>query len=210
MRLVYFFAPIMLILYLNMLNAVMCVKMLHTHCLMNISSNSFTLNIQIDLTSISMSKNDPKLSKLDKYDVEANIEEVENGEDRSIFKYVFTALSNPKNVRLSIEGIVDILGDSIEREEILSKDENEIPKILTTIYQELFPTFFLLSKTLHVSCPPHQIGTIGESSEKDTELTENGEKVENDSSAEIPLESEPKVQEDSKELENPDVAQSTV
>ena len=29
------------------------------------------------------------------------------------------------------------------------------------IYQELFPTFFLLSKSLDVSCPPHQIGGIG-------------------------------------------------
>jgi len=30
------------------------------------------------------------------------------------------------------------------------------------IYQELFPTFFLLSKTLNVSCPPHTIGKMGE------------------------------------------------
>ena len=128
----------------------MCVRMLHTHCLMNISVNSLKLKAKIELDSISMSKNDPKITKLDKYDVEANIDEVENTEDVSVYKYGFTALSNPKNVRLSIQGVARIFGDAIERNEILEKDENDVPKILTMIYHELFPTFFLLSKTLNV------------------------------------------------------------
>lgn len=123
-----------------------------------------------------MSKNDPKLSKLDKYDVEANIEEIDNSEDYSVFKYGITALSDPKNVRLSIEGTAKILGDSMERDEILVKDENDVPKILTLIYHELFPTFFLLSKTLNVSCPPHTIGEMGSSLQEDME--ERGEETE--------------------------------
>jgi len=150
----------------------MCVEILHTHCLINISINLLKLKAQIELNSISMSKNDPKITKLDKYDVEANIDEVENTEEVSVYKYRFTALSNPKNVRLSIEGITRIFGDTIERNEILDKDENDVPKILTIIYQELFPTFFLLSKTMNVSCPPHQIGTVGETLEKDVEAPE--------------------------------------
>ncbi len=109
-----------------------------------------------------MSKNEPKVTTITKYDVEAAIDEVENAEEESVFKYDFTILSDPKNVRLSIDGIVRLHGDQIERDEILNKDENDIPKILTTIYQELFPTFFLLSKTLNVSCPPHTIGKMGE------------------------------------------------
>lgn len=120
------------------------------------------MQAQIELTSIAMSKNDPKITKLDKYDVEANIEEVDNSEGQSIFKYGFTALSNPKNVRLALEGIAKIQGDAVERTEILEKDENDVPKILTMIYHELFPTFFLLSKTLNVSCPPHTIGEMGD------------------------------------------------
>jgi len=140
----------------------MCVGILHTHCLINILVNLLKLKAQIELNSISMSKNDPKITKLDKYDVEANIDEVENTDEQSVYKYGFTALSNPKNVRLSIEGIAHIFGDSIERNEILDKDENDVPKILTMIYHELFPTFFLLSKTLNVSCPPHEIGSMGQ------------------------------------------------
>jgi len=173
------------------------------------------LKAQIELDSISMSKNDPKITKLDKYDVEANIDEVENTDEQSVYKYGFTALSNPKNVRLSIEGIARIFGDPIERNEILEKDENDVPKILTMIYQELFPTFFLLSKTLNVSCPPHQIGSMGNGQidQKDEQMSEENETSENES-PQTSIESEPEanIQNDSEEqeLEKPDVVQPTV
>ncbi|MBI3255032.1 MAG: hypothetical protein HYZ55_04035, partial [Nitrosarchaeum sp.] len=108
-----------------------------------------------------MSKNDPKNTVFHKYDVEASIDEIENAEICSIFKYGFTILSNPKNVRPFIEGITKIEGDSKERDDVLAKDENNVPKILSIVYQELFPTFFLLSKSLNVSCPPIQIGGMG-------------------------------------------------
>ena len=138
----------------------------------------------MELNSISMSKNESMATTITKYDVEATINEIENTDEQSVFKYGFTILSDPKTVRLSIDGITRIHGDSIERDEILTKDENEIPKILTIIYQELFPTFFLLSKTLNVSCPPHNIGKMGETlSQKvpksEIEQDTNNEIVEN-------------------------------
>ncbi|MBI5860176.1 MAG: hypothetical protein HZB73_05795 [Nitrosarchaeum sp.] len=108
-----------------------------------------------------MSKNDPKNTIFHKYDVEASIDEIENTETYSTFKYGFTILSNPKNVRLNIEGMIKTSGDSKERDDMLNKDENNVPKILSVVYQELFPTFFLLSKSLNVSCPPIQIGGMG-------------------------------------------------
>lgn len=172
------------------------------------------MEAQIELNSIAMSKNDPKITKLEKYDVEANIEEVNNDEGQSIFKYGFTALSIPKNVRLAIEGIARISGDTAERNEILTKDENDIPKILTMIYQELFPTFFLLSKTLNVSSPPHQIGEMGEGLQEDSELSEENNTVESETVEALPVESEPEAvtQNDSEEekLDTPDVVQPTV
>lgn len=195
----------------------MCVEMLHTHCLINISINLLKLKAEIELNSISMSKNDPKITKLDKYDVEANIDEVENTDELSVYKYGFTALSNPKNVRLSIEGIARIFGDTMERNEILEKDENDVPKILTMIYQELFPTFFLLSKTMNVSCPPHQIGAMGERLEKDVEtsdekveVSDEKETPENEPPQETSTNVETEVQNDSEEQETPDVVKPTV
>ena len=153
----------------------MCVLILHTHCLMNSEALLIKLNIQVDLNSISMSKNDPKNTVFHKYDVEASIDEIENAETHSTFKYGFTILSNPKNARLSIEGMTKITGDSKERADILTKDENNVPKILSVIYQELFPTFFLLSKSLNVSCPPIQIGGMGAGAS--SEITDEIENV---------------------------------
>ena len=182
----------------------MCVLILHTHCLMNSETLLFRLNIQVDLNSISMSKNDPKNTVFHKYDVEASIDEIENAETQSIFKYGFTILSNPKNVRLSIEGITKISGDSKERDDILTKDENDVPKILSVIYQELFPTFFLLSKSLNVSCPPLQIGGIGAGniSESDVENIASAQNISTDEPRQE-LTGEP-------ELENPDIVQPNV
>ena len=101
MKLMNSFAPLLSILLLVVVNAVICVEMLHTHCNNEFFAILFIMNTHVELTSIAMSKNDPKITKLDKYDVEANIEEVDNSEDQSIFKYGFTALSNPKNVPFS-------------------------------------------------------------------------------------------------------------
>ena len=156
------------------------------------------MKAQIDLNSISMSKNDPKLTQLKKYDVDANIEEVQSDDEISVFTYKFTALSNPKNVRLSIEGTARISGDTMERDEILENGDDGIPKILTVIYQELFPTFFLLSKTLNVSCPPLKIGAMG--AVVDNELPE--EVV---SESEPVVETSPEVESDS--VETPDMTQ---
>ena len=155
-----------------------------------------------------MSKNESTATTIAKYDVEAAIDEIQNTDEESVFKYDFTILSDPKNVRLSIDGIARIHGDSIERDEILVKDENEIPKILTSIYQELFPTFFLLSKTLNVSCPPHNIGKMGETPSQETPESEikqdtDNEIVENISESETKQESST----DEAELETPNTPQ---
>ena len=148
-----------------------------------------------------MSKNDPKNTTFHKYDVEASIDEIENAETHSAFKYGFTILSNPKNVRLSIDGMTKIIGDSKERDDILAKDENDVPKILSVIYQELFPTFFLLSKSLNVSCPPIQIGGMGAGNTSVDEIENVSTTQENMTVAETS---------DETELENPDIIQPNV
>ncbi len=174
------------------------------------------MKTHVELTSIAMSKNDPKITEMDKYDVEANIDEVDNSENESVFKYGITALSNPKNVRLGIEGIARISGDSDERNEILNKDENDVPKILTMIYHEMFPTFFMLSKSLNVSCPPHTISAIGSGLSETEDIPESAEDVElpkevlespvDETDTTIPSDESP----DSEPIETSDISQPKV
>lgn len=190
----------------------MCVPILHTHCLMNSETQLIKLNVQVDLNSISMNKNDPKNTAFHKYDVEASIDEIENAEIYSTFKYGFTILSNPKNVRLSIEGVIKITGDSKERDDMLAKDENDVPKILSVIYQELFPTFFLLSKSLNVSCPPIQIGGMGAGTPSENEPIQTAGPQQEKITTEQESIPEVTVQESTNEpqLETPDIVQPNV
>ena len=124
------------------------------------------------------------------------------------------ALSNPKNVRLAVEGIARISGDTEERTEILEKDENDVPKILTMIYHELFPTFFLLSKTMNVSSPPHTIGEMGNSPIESDDSVES-ESAESQTADDLPEEllespSEPSAESPSDSIKSPDIAQPGV
>ena len=193
----------------------LCVCGYYIHLLIDeFPSIFFKMNAHVEITSIAMSKNDPKITKLDKYDVEANIEEVDNSEEQSVFKYGFTALSNPKNVRLAVEGIARISGDTVERNEILEKDEHDVPKILTMIYHELFPTFFLLSKTMNVSSPPHTIGEMGNSPIDSDESIET-ESAESQTADDLPEEllespAEPSTESPSDSIKSPDIAQPGV
>jgi len=121
---------------------------------------------------------------------------------------------------LAIEGIARISGDAVERNEILEKDENDVPKILTMIYHELFPTFFLLSKSLNVASPPHTIGEMGNSpikSENQVSSNENSNELPEDlleSSSESPPETTSTSAESTEpvaeSLENPDISQPSV
>ena len=76
---------------------------------------------------------------------------------------------------------------------------------------------------MNVSCPPHQIGAMGETLQKDAELSDENEtpeetsvesetNVENETPEETSVESETNVENDSEdqELENPDVVKPTV
>jgi hypothetical protein len=90
----------------------------------------------------------------------------------------------------------------MERDEILENGDDGIPNILTVIYQELFPTFFLLSKTLNVSCPPHQIGQMGAG--VDNEMPEEViESVAEKEPEEEPVETKSEMD----SVENPDITQ---
>jgi hypothetical protein len=116
------------------------------------------MNIQVEVRSLNTSKNSTDFTTFKKYDVEISINETENTNDHSILQYTFVVTSNPKNARFAIEGIAKLIGTPEQRDEILSKTEGSVPVILSSIYQELFPTLFIMSKSLNVPSPPYRIG----------------------------------------------------
>jgi len=134
------------------------------------------MSTKVAINSVSMNKSHTQLSSFKKYNIEAELNEVENKKDLSILEYSFTIISDTKNIRLGIKGTVTISGKFSQIDEFLKKDENNIPKILPLVYQELFPVFFMLSKSLDVQCPPYQLCKLDASTET-PEISANNESI---------------------------------
>jgi len=99
----------------------------------------------------------------EKYNIDVSIDEVENNESGIKLKYRFVLLSSPTNSKISIEGIASIQGNEIEVNKYLQPDERNIPMVVNLIYQELFPFFYVLTKTVGIPCPAYKISQISAS-----------------------------------------------
>jgi len=115
------------------------------------------MHSKIDITSLSISKAKPDVSALLKYDVEATLDEIENNDESFTMRFSLVVLSELKLVRIGVDGIVCISGNSSERENILHNGEDGIPELVHLIYLKLFPEFFMLTKSINVPCPQYNI-----------------------------------------------------
>ncbi len=131
---------------------------------------------KVEIGSLAISKSEAEPPAFIKYDIDASLDEVKTTEELSTLKFSFTILSDPKSIRLVVDGFATIFGKESKREEVLQNDENNIPKILNLIYQDLFPTLFMLTKSIAVHCPPYMLGTISQVSKVVTEqkMAEHG------------------------------------
>ncbi len=121
--------------------------------------------VEIHLLSIAKSKSEQTAFK--KYDIEASLEEIGSTDTQTKVKYALTLLSNPKNTRISVEGQATIFGNQSETSYYLNQDENNIPRIASIIYQELFPLFYVISKSMEIPCPAFKLSHISEPSQSD-------------------------------------------
>jgi len=165
------------------------------------------VNSQVVVNSLAVKKNKEANFNFVKYDIEVSIEEIEKKDTKNKLKFVITLLSEPKNVRLSIDGNVEISGNEAERAKFLEKDENNIPQVLHLIYKELFPLFFMLTKSVGVQCPAYKLTEISAPTEgqkiDDSELqTTESSDVQSEELVETEVEEKPETSE-SQTLEKP-------
>ena len=78
---------------------------------------------------------------------------------------------------MSLEGKIDVNGNSSELESIYQKDEQNIPNILRMSYQELYPVLFMLTKSMKIPCPPYEISKTMDFSEPTVEPEPTQESV---------------------------------
>lgn len=136
------------------------------------------MNPEIRISTISISKLGNTNESFNKYDIEVNLEEVENTETETKVKYEFTLLSNPKNTRISVEGLALIHGNSSDVSQYLEQDKNHIPRILHSIYQELFPLLYTNSLAMQIPCPAYKLAQIS-SPAQTTDTTQVEETIPN-------------------------------
>jgi len=125
------------------------------------------MNPKVEIHSLSISKSKSEQTAFNKYDIEAALEEVGSTDTEAKIKYTLILLSNPKHTRISVEGISVISGNQSEISHYLSQDENNIPRIASTIYQELFPLFYVISKSMQIPCPAFKLSQISPTSQSE-------------------------------------------
>jgi len=125
------------------------------------------MNPKVEIHSLSIAKPKSEQTVFNKYDIEASLEEVGSTDTQTKVKYTLVLLSNPKNTRISVEGQAIIFGNQSETSHYLSQDENNIPRIASIIYQELFPLFYVISKSVEIPCPAFKLSHISAPSQSE-------------------------------------------
>jgi hypothetical protein len=115
---------------------------------------------KVELISLTVSKLKNDQNSFVKYDIEAALDEIENTETDVKLKYKFVLLSNPTNTKISIEGFATIFTNQSELPKYLGLDEKKIPHIVNIIYQEMYPLFFIVSKSMEIPCPAYKLSEV--------------------------------------------------
>jgi len=143
--------------------------------------NHMQFNLSIESFNVNNAKKGN--SYFEKYDIDVELNELSNTDNTCMLKYGFIFSSNPKGIRLSIEGIITLNGNSGEFEKIYEKDEQNIPHILRQSYHELYPALFMITKSMNIPCPPYEISKTMDLS-KDIEPNKQNKEVQLESDPE--------------------------
>ena len=127
------------------------------------------MQFNLDIESFNVNNNSKEKVDFQKYDIDVSLNEVSSAENSCQLQYGYTFSSAPKGIRLSLEGKIDVNGNSSELESIYQKDEQNIPNILRMSYQELYPVLFMLTKSMKIPCPPYEISKTMDFSEPSVE-----------------------------------------
>jgi len=121
------------------------------------------MNPKVEINSLVFSKLKSEQNSFTKYDIEAALDELENTETEVKLKFKFALLSNPTNTKIMVEGLATVNGNQSETSKLLSPDEKNIPLVVNMIYQEIFPLFYIISKSMQIPCPAYQLSKISQS-----------------------------------------------
>ena len=122
---------------------------------------------RIEISSILVNKLKSGIP-FEKYNIDVSIDEIENNDLGIKLKYKFILLSTPTNAKISLEGLISILGNENEVSKYLEPDERNVPIIVNVAYQEILPLLYVLTKSIDIPCPAYKISQISQTKSPQT------------------------------------------
>ena len=162
--------------------------------------------IQVKILSILGSKFDAKADcfKPVKFNINANLEELEHGFSSASLGFTFVIITEPKVVKYHVQGRADIHGRAEHIKKIMIVNPStRVPVVLYDIYQQVYAQIFVLSKMIDAPSPSSELLSTGQAApsqekepaeEESDELLCSAEQVDEkesaiDSSKKIPVSS---------------------
>lgn len=139
---------------------------------------------KVDITALSVNILKNSHDDFVKYQIDVSLDEEENSETEMRLKYKIMLLSDPNNIKISLEGLVTVQGNEIETSKQLEPDERNTPRIVNTVYQEIFPFIYMISKTMNIPCPAHRLWQLLAAQQSET-IQEGIPKIQEQSQNEI-------------------------
>lgn len=120
--------------------------------------------IQVKILSMLGSKLDKRANcfKPVKFNINANLEEIERGVNKVSLKFAFTIVTDPLVAKYQVEGTTEIEGQMAHIKKALTPHPStRVPMVLYDIYQEVYPAIFVLGRTIDAPCPLPELLSTG-------------------------------------------------
>ena len=149
---------------------------------------------EVEVSNLMFNKISDEQKNFNKYNINVELEEESSNDEKTVLKYSLDLTSNPKNAVINISGSTTLSGEPSEIEKFLKQEDEKTPKVVSLIYQELFPLMYIISKNMKIPSPAHTISlNISGESEDRFEKSES----DNEKSPETPKESSDEKMEES-------------
>lgn len=116
--------------------------------------------IKVKINSILGNKLDERADAFQsvKFNISANLEEVEHGFDNVLLRFGFIIVTEPKVVKYHVEGQANIQGQMDHIRAVLSPHPTtKVPVVLYDVYQQTFAPIFVLAKVIEAPCPSPEL-----------------------------------------------------
>ena len=135
--------------------------------------------IQVKIHSILASKLDAKADcfKPVKFNISANLEELERGFNNLALGFTFVIITEPKVVKYHMQGRADMQGRAEQIKKAMTiHPSTKVPMVLYDIYQQVYAQIFVLSKMIDTPSPSPELLSMNQGhaeQEREPEMKES-------------------------------------